>query len=366
MKHLAWKGMAMLGVAASVGCTSYAATAKVYAGAGRHELAALYWAGAYSEAPNDAACRDALTQSLEAATKGLEHDSETLRDNKQYSAALGAALRREDVLRSGRALGIAQFDVQATTTATQALQKQAAAAAVGAVDALETADSTPQALLAALRVAQSFKPDDPELARRYERIKSRLAINMTYKVDCQGTYGLACRAFASHFLSAVLGSDSELVRLVPADSQANNAVLEIKVGTALVDTPWERIKGGKLETRIQTQNRFRERDAYQTVSATYTMYRRSSRATLQVAVQVRDAGPTQKMLFQVSPTHQVTDERTYVDWQGDERALAELGEIQTDQTPPLEAALLSVKAARDLGADVAKQLLHQLDGSSSP
>ena len=295
-------------------CATYGSVAETYSGKGRHELAALYRGAQHLEDPDDAKAKEALSASVEAASRRLDQDIDSLAAARKYTEALGAGLRKEDVLRYGRVLGATQYDPAALEASTIKLQQQAAAAALARVDALETSSATPEQLLAALRVAQAFSPDDGELTNRYERIKQKLTVNVVVRGNCSmGRDAATCQQFIDRLVATVLHADSELVQVVPAGSPNANADLVVSFNADFSDTAWQRVQGGRSEVQVERKDRFNEtervngRPVVDKVSANFTVYERTARAGLRAQVRVLDATPAHKQLFATSPTKEMKD-----------------------------------------------------------
>ena len=56
-----------------------------------------------------------------------------------------------------------------------------------------------------------------------------------------------------------------------------------------------------------------------------------------------------------------TDIRRYVTWRGDERALGDLAKHGTDASPPAPSHQLARQAAEEIAAELAKQILAELE-----
>lgn len=350
-------------------CATYGSVADIYRGKGMHELAALYYGAQHLENPEDAAATAALSASVEAASRRLDQDIDMQLSAQQFAQALGADLRKEDILRYGRVLGAAQYDAAALEAGTAKLRQQAAAAAVARVDALATSDAAPEQQLAALRVAQAYSPDDGELAGRYERVRQRLTVNLVVRSGCgPGLAAATCRLFVDRLLAAMLHGNSELVQVVPAGSPAANADLFVSLDADFGDTAWQRVQTGRAEGQVERKNRFNElervngRTVLDKVVANYAVYERTARAAVRTQLRVQDATPAHKLLFAASPAKELKDTRKYMDWQGDERALPDLQRVGTDQTAPADPQVMSLQLAQELAEAAAKDLLHQLDG----
>ena len=358
---------------ATSACASYGSVADTYSGKGMHEIAALYHGAQHLQDPDDAKAKAALSASVEAAGRRLDQDTDSLTAAKKYAAALGAGLRKEDVLRYGKLLGATTYDAAALEADTIKLEQAAAAAAVANVDALETHNANPEPMLAALRVAQAYSPDDGELASRYDRIRQKLSINLVVRGNCPpGRRDAApCQAFVDRLTMAVLRADSELVQLVPPGAPNANGELLVDLNAEFSDTNWQRGQSGRAEAQVERKDRFNDteraangRPVLDKVTATYAVYERTARANLHTLVHAQDATPAHKTLFRSSPSRDMKDTRKYLDWQGDERALADLARTGTDQTAPADPLIMSLQGAQELAEAAATELLHKLDGGA--
>ena len=364
------RGLIAAALLAALGCGGYASQARVYAANGKYELAALYWTAAHLEDPADEPTKEALEACNETASRALDHDIEVLREQKTYVPALGAALRKEELLRAAFALGVTRHDPDACGPTTRDVHALAGRDALARVDALETSGASPQELLSALRVAQAYDPDNDELARRYDRTRQKLTRNISYDVDCGASLEAACHMAAARLVASVLGAHSELVRLVPKGSPSVNATLHVTVGTTLADSGWKAGPAGKAEADVPRLNRFQEPETGRDgkaltthVTATYKVFERKTTASLQVSATVTSAAADHAVLFRGDAGQTTNDARAYAEWQGDERALGHIADVGTAQLPPLEPRALALQLAQTLGAQVAADILHQLDGN---
>jgi len=343
-------------------CASYASVAQTYADKGNYELAALYWRAAHLESPQDPALKSNWDACVQSGQKSLDHDLDAFTQQQDYVRALGVAWRRVSLTQHAET----QVNRSIWLAQQQGLEKQALAAAVRRVDSVETSGGSPTDLLDALRVARAWNPDDGELARRYQRAQDRLALNVVITPHCNDAQ---CAAFVSSLANEILKANSELVRLVPAGSEIQNATLEVDVNTLFNDGPWVNTAGGKSNGQVERRNRFNEieYDANQhplmmPISADYRTFERTNRATMAANVVVHDVTPAQKVLFQTRPSQTETDTRRYVDWQGDERALGPLMSLGTNQEPPADSRTLATRLVGELAKQVVQDMLHQLDG----
>jgi hypothetical protein len=352
------------------GCATHLSTARDYAASGKHELAAGYLGGHY-RANRSPEIKAELVQSIENAVGLLEARYQDLIGQGLAMAALGAATRLEGLLDYARSLDLGEFAAYDSGRLVKKAMSLALRRAVQAVDRAE-ADARPaREQTALLRSALALDPHNPELAERYERVRSSLKLNLALTADCRGGHREACREFLNRLTTRLSEERREFTQLVDPDSKIKNAELSAVVTVTTGDSDWRRTGSGRTEGEIEVKNKYRETEldsdgnkVYQKVQARYQVFERIAQAGVSVSVQVRDLRPPGRLLFEDSRRLEVTDRRRYLTWEGDPRALGDLYRIGTDQTPPKDPEELARIAASDLADRVFKQALVKLEGAA--
>jgi hypothetical protein len=354
---------------AATGCATYLSTAHDYASHGRHELAVYYLAGHYRTQQDDDAKAE-LVRGVQAALRSIQAAYDTLAGQGRLASALGAATRLEDLLDLVRGLGLGEFGAVDADRLVREVTPRAARQAVRAVDEAEAKGGTPRTQTALLRKALALDPHNPELAARYERLRSGLKVNLAPRPDCDPRNMESCREFIGLATTRLSAERREFTQLVPEASEIRNAELHATVAVAGEDSRWKKVRSGEVEGKVEEKDRFREtrRDAdgnklYRKVYAHYSVFERVARATVTVRVRVLDLRPGRGVVFDTEKRLTETDRRTYLTWSGDERALGNLKRFGTDRTPPQDPERLARTAMRKLADTVARMTLEKLEGT---
>lgn len=348
------------------GCASYQSAGEKYAARGRHELAALYFAAAYRQQSSDDA-RAILVRSIEAASKGLLADHEAMTEKGRPRAALGAATRRDELLRGAVALGLGEFEAGDGADVHKALA-QLRRESIAEVDRVEAEGKGQKELLVALRQAMALSPNDPELVRRYQGVQRRLQLSVAVATDCAAAHKQSCGELAARLVMQVTQQKRELIRIVDAASDQTAALLTVRLDVRPRDSQWQRVSSGVAKGKVERKNRFREtvrnakgKKEYQKVKAKYQVFERTASARVTIDVSLRDLGPKGGTLFDKDMRLDEKSKRTYLTWDGDERALGSLAGRGTDRTPPTSPELLARKAWERAAGPIADALLKTLE-----
>lgn len=361
--------LAVLVAAGSVGCASYAGVARQYTDAGRHELAALYYAQAYLGDVADPAGKEALRAAIELSVQNLDADYDARVQAGEFHSALGLAIRREELLGFGARLGFEEFDPASAARMVAEVSSSAAREALKKVDDAEAKGVEPKVQLRLLREALALAPDDPELSSRYtnlvRRLRRHIAVRCARDVTSARDVAADCDAFAARVISSITAVQREIIRIVPATSDKKDAEMIVKLSISMSDSQWKKTKQGKATGKVERKNKYKdtEKDSkgkplYDKVKAQFAIYERTTSASTSASIRIDDLRPDRPDLFAKQDQGRKSDRATYYEWTGDHRALGvAITAHGTDQTPPKDPRLLAKQAWESSADALAKQIV---------
>jgi len=364
------KAAVILALALVAGCGSALKTGNTYRDAGRHELAAYYYASHLRANRNDAEARASAVSGLERALTAVGADLDARFDKGDSKGALAAAERKEELLALGRTLGLKELAALSAKPELERTLPKARTQAVTALDAAEAASQADAVITSAVRVALALDPNNGELAARYERLRQKLARIILPRLDCGGASRDACDLFAASLLGVVTGQPREVTVMATPASKTRNAELVVRLELVTTRAPWKVKEQGKAKDKVKRYDRFRDvvknakgEPVLDEVAADFTTYESSATVELRGRIELRDLGPSRAVLFARDVSQRQEDRRAYVTWTGDERALGKHA-IGTDNTPPADTEVLVRQVTQQAAASVANELVNKLEGAT--
>lgn len=343
------------------GCADMVKTASLYSNNGMYEFAVPYYVANYMSHPKDKGAKALLQGEVTLVFKTMDMSYQQLRGHRQYQRAAGVALRKEVMALSLQDLPISNVDVHGAerqfSDALRALAKEA----VKEVDQAEIKQLSLKKRMRLLRKASGLNPDNPELDERYKRLRG---LAMRYvRIRCVNTSGVSgiCQVMTGKLESAICRVNREFVTVIIKDNDPRiNTGIDIRIlGVKTGDTNWMRIKHGRVKAGVKRLNRFLEpviRDGnpvYDTVAASYAIFRRITSAQVGVRIRVRDMGRLKRVIYSKEGAEKKSSERTFYRWSGDERAIrahpgiAMLGTSEYPPVPESKLVFLAGDAAMD-------------------
>ncbi|MBI5508584.1 MAG: hypothetical protein HY903_07510 [Deltaproteobacteria bacterium] len=366
------RALTLIAAAALGGCASATKTAALYHDASRHELGAYYDALALATDPKSADKRVAVQQGIEKALQvvGAEYDDRMQQNHG--SAALAAATRKDELLNLALALDLKELAALSAKPELEKAYPKAAKESLAAVDDAAARGRPDTEITALLRVALAIDPDDAELAMRYDRARRALLKNVVVRAECDIQTALVCDTFAARLTALVTRENRELTEVATPASKTKNAELVIRLTTRREYQPFQVTNQGRVQSRVPRLDRFKEQvkspsgeKQYDSVEASYVAYAAHSRAELVGSIEIRALTEAKTVLFARQIRETPEDRRTYVTWDGDERALADLSRLGTDQTPPINPEVLLNRAVDAAAGAAAHELVLKMEGPTS-
>jgi hypothetical protein len=359
----------VLALLACAACASASKTGGAYRDAGKHELSVPYFTAAYRADRKDDERKKDLVAGIEAALRVVQAEYDDEIGKGDARGALGAALRKEDLVSTARAAGLKELAAISAKPELERARGLASKAALAEVDRAATAGEANEAVMARLRTALALDANNPELASRYERLRLAELKNISSRVQCGNPSDASlCDMFAARLLGMLAAENREITALATAVSKSKNAEMVLTVTVRPSERPWSVVKRGKATDKVPVLNKFREPEVdakgnkkMEAVSASYEVFQAASRAQVSVKVEIRDLGPKNAVMYQNAMDKTENDERNYVTWQGDERALGDMRKLGTDQSPPASPEELARRALDAAAAAIVKDIMSKLE-----
>ena len=355
------------------GCASNMSVGKTYYDAGKTELAALYFGNAYLEEPDSPEVAQQLSGAVKLATRNLDSSYEKAIEAKDYKAAFGIALRKEELLMWAdellkESLYSSQTLAQVTRARTLAMKQT-----LRAVDEAESQNTNPSQRLKLLREAMALYPDHPEINDRYQRLLGKLKRSISLEPRCGHRDQGICAAIVQRLGEHLTASRRELFALVPANSPQVDAKLVISINETKTDTGWRRSGGGEVRNTIPKYNHFKEvqkdskgKKKGVEVKAYYSSFKRSTSATITLHVRINDLRANHGPLFVGKKKESKSASASYYQFTGDERAFGGtigITSMGTNQKEPTTTTVLLRQAWESAADYLAKQIITSLEKS---
>lgn len=351
-----------------LGCASMLEAGNAYRERGDHEIATLYYASHLRENPDDADARMRLRVCAEDALAALDADFADATAAGRHRDALALATRKAELLSFLRARRLVLLYAPGARPELAKAHRRAALQALADVDAAQSRGDPALQRSGLLRIALAYAPHSGELAARYAHARGQLARNIEATSVCGPAFARTCDDFEAALLAEITRRRWELVRVASASSQSQDTALEIRLTVSTQDTDWQLVDAGEAAASVPRYDRFRRPvldengDELSTrVTARYRVFERTTRADVNVEVEVRDLRPPGELLARVDTLREERDARRYIRWHGDERALGALLRHGTDRSDPIPPDDLVGRAVRELAREVAFEMLTPLE-----
>ncbi len=359
------------GVLWGAGCGSVLSSANTYRALGLHEIATVYYAANFRDHPKDDNARRLLVASFEAALTAVDADFQAFSQKGDFRHALGLATRKSELLSYAHSLGLLELSAISAAPELSKALPAAKKQSVHEVDAAVAANRSAEDFTVRLRLARALDPHNAELEARYQRMRAGLTRHILPRIECATDIYPECEQLVHTALALATRERRELTEFVAPNSEHEDTELLVEVSASPQDSGWQVLKQGSSEAKIARLDRLKEpvknnkgEQVYDTVAADYAVYSRGVRVPVRVKAQLRDLRPQGTVLWENDFNLFKEDTRTYITWEGDERALGKLASIGTDHSSPLPALVLLRQAADEAARQIATAVVQTLEGAT--
>lgn len=339
--------------------------AESYRHAGHDELAARF---AIAEVRTRGRSPEAVTMLDETTTRavnGLMQQSQ----GDATAAKLAYVYRSAALLAEARAVQATVPSAKTWVDAADNLYRALGQNALRGLDRMEVQANGQgnKAQLAVVERAAAFAADDPELGRRLSALRAQLTKRVRLVGECS-SQPRTCEALLGMVRQRLMGREALLLAVIDDADAPHDFEVRLSLLAKVDEGQWEVERKGKGEAKVERYDRFNELvrndkgdPVKDVVDATYLVYRRASMASVSVDVSIHDQRQHKKLGAQ-AVQKLASDERRYLAFDGDERAVAGLiASVGTDRRSPVDTQQLTVEAATAASDEVALWIRKTLD-----
>lgn len=359
------RSLFLAGAAWLTSCASPMSVGERYKQQGSDELAAYYFASHIDTKGADERAPVALRESVERVARSLVAEAESQTPSgknlaKLYRVAMLIGLARE-------------YEVPAPSEKqlVEPIKKNHHAVASQALAALDKSESAADAgtkgQLGVLERAVAWIADDAELSSRYRLLRDRLTKRVRLTGECTAQ-PRSCESLVAGVRQHLMSRRETLIAVVDDGDASVDFEVRLSFSFKVDQGEWEVERKGKGEAKVSRYDKYNEqvRDdkgdpVKDKVEATYVVKRRSASASINVPVSLFNTRTNAKV-SSTTKEKTASNERRFLEWQGDERAVADLiSQFGTDRSAPKDTQQLTHDALAEVSAEVAAWVRTSLD-----